>query len=42
MVTADDVKKNAALGYAGSKILAERAAWEYMEKEKPSFALSTV
>ena len=41
-VTAEDVKKDSALGYVGSKTLAEQAAWKYIEKEKPSFALSVV
>ena len=41
-MTAEDVKKDSALGYVGSKTLAEQAAWKYVEKEKPSFALSVV
>lgn len=28
--------------YVGSKTFAERAAWEFMEKEKPKFTLSTI
>jgi hypothetical protein len=41
-VTADDVKKNPSVGYVASKTLAEKAAWQYMEKEKPGFTLSVV
>ncbi|KAB5576336.1 hypothetical protein GE09DRAFT_1024462 [Coniochaeta sp. 2T2.1] len=29
-------------GYTGSKLLAERAAWDFMEREKPNFTLSTL
>lgn len=28
--------------YAASKALAERAAWDFVEKEKPSFDLSVI
>ena len=31
-----------ATAYRGSKALAERAAWEFVEKENPSFQLSTI
>jgi len=30
------------LGYRASKTFAERAAWEFMEQEKPTFALTTL
>lgn len=30
------------LGYRASKLFAEKAAWEFMEKEKPNFTLNTV
>lgn len=33
---------NGVLGYCGSKKLAEKAAWEFVETEKPNFVLSTV
>lgn len=33
---------NAYVGYFGSKKLAERTAWEFVESEKPNFVLSTV
>jgi len=29
-------------GYRASKTFAEKAAWEFVEKEKPSFTLSTI
>lgn len=31
-----------ALAYRGSKALAERAAWDFVEKEKPDFQISTI
>lgn len=33
---------NSVLGYCGSKKFAEKAAWEFVEAEKPNFVLSTV
>lgn len=33
---------NPMAGYCGSKTLAERAAWKFVEDEKPNFVLSTV
>lgn len=33
---------NSILGYCGSKKLAEKAAWNFVETEKPHFTLSTV
>lgn len=33
---------NAYLGYFGSKALAEKAAWEFLETEKPNFAITTI
>ncbi|PGH08395.1 hypothetical protein GX51_01221 [Blastomyces parvus] len=30
------------LGYRASKALAEKAAWEFVEKEKPNFTLATI
>ena len=35
-------KGDPATAYRGSKTLAEKAAWEFVEKEKPNFALSTL
>ncbi|CAI7634267.1 unnamed protein product [Penicillium glandicola] len=36
------VKGSAFVGYAASKQFAEKAAWEFMENEKPSFDLVTI
>ena len=33
---------NPAYLYCASKVLAEKAAWDFVEKEKPGFALSVV
>lgn len=33
---------NPAYLYCASKVLAEKAAWDFVEKEKPGFALSTI
>ncbi|KAF5097553.1 hypothetical protein DV451_003768 [Geotrichum candidum] len=33
---------NLPLAYNGSKAFAEKAAWDFMEKEKPKFSLSTI
>ncbi|KAL8279315.1 hypothetical protein RQP46_008352 [Phenoliferia psychrophenolica] len=30
------------LAYSGSKVLSEKAAWEFMEREKPHFTLTTI
>ena len=30
------------LGYRASKTFAEKAAWEFLEKEKPNFSISTI
>ncbi|ORY77578.1 hypothetical protein BCR35DRAFT_353106 [Leucosporidium creatinivorum] len=35
-------KEAGALTYAASKALAERAAWDFVKKEKPSFTLTTI
>lgn len=34
--------ENPLVGYCGSKTLAEKAAWKFVEDEKPNFVLSTV
>ncbi|QFZ26176.1 Putative NADPH-dependent methylglyoxal reductase [Clavispora lusitaniae] len=34
--------ENALVGYCGSKKFAEKAAWDFVEQEKPNFVLSTV
>lgn len=41
-ITEDEAVQNAMLGYRASKTFAERAAWEFVEKEKPNFTLSTL
>ncbi|ODV80675.1 NAD(P)-binding protein [Suhomyces tanzawaensis NRRL Y-17324] len=38
----DDAKQNAIAGYVGSKAFAEKAAWEFLEMEKPGFQLATL
>jgi nucleoside-diphosphate-sugar epimerase len=30
------------MGYRASKTFAEKAAWEFIEKEKPNFTLATI
>jgi len=37
-----DVKGPGMAPYTKSKTIAEKAAWDYVEKEKPSFALATI
>lgn len=38
----EEALTNPVLGYRGSKTFAEKAAWEFVETEKPLFILSTV
>lgn len=38
----DKALSNPVSGYIGSKTYAEKAAWEFMEQEKPNFTLNTV
>lgn len=38
----EEALTNPVLGYRGSKTFAEKAAWEFVEMEKPLFILSTV
>lgn len=40
--TVEDAIKDKMAGYRVSKTLAERAAWDFIEKEKPNFDLATV
>ncbi|EFQ98071.1 NADPH-dependent methylglyoxal reductase GRE2 [Nannizzia gypsea CBS 118893] len=37
----EEVDKNPTFGYRGSKTFAEKAAWDFIEKEKPGFTLAT-
>ncbi|KAF2500757.1 dihydroflavonol-4-reductase [Lophium mytilinum] len=41
-MTLEDIKGSVPLGYRASKTFAEKAAWKYVEDEKPGFTLSTV
>lgn len=41
-ITMNQALENPMFGYRASKTFAERAAWEFMEREKPSFTLTTV
>ncbi|KAH8593192.1 putative NADPH-dependent methylglyoxal reductase GRP2 [Bisporella sp. PMI_857] len=41
-ITQDEASLNSGNGYRASKTFAERAAWEFVEKEKPNFTLSTI
>ncbi|KAG8741623.1 methylglyoxal reductase (NADPH-dependent) gre2 [Ceratobasidium sp. 414] len=38
----EKAQENAQLGYVGSKLYSEKAAWEFMDKEKPAFDLVTI
>jgi nucleoside-diphosphate-sugar epimerase len=41
-ITEEEALKSASAGYRGSKTFAERAAWEFVEREKPGFGLTTM
>jgi nucleoside-diphosphate-sugar epimerase len=41
-ITKDQATENPMMGYRASKTFAEKAAWEFLEKEKPNFTLSTI
>lgn len=41
-ITLEEAKASPAGGYRGSKTFAERAAWEFVEKEKPNFDIATI
>ncbi|KAL1615179.1 Glycine-rich RNA-binding protein 2, mitochondrial [Neofusicoccum ribis] len=41
-VTQEQALTGAGLGYTASKTFAERAAWEFVEKEKPGFTIATM
>ncbi|MCJ1306628.1 methylglyoxal reductase (NADPH-dependent) gre2 [Agyrium rufum] len=40
-VTMEQALQNPSNGYRASKTFAEKAAWEFVEKEKPNFSLAT-
>ena len=41
-ITEDEAVKTPQNGYRASKTFAEKASWEFVEKEKPNFTLSTM
>ncbi|KAI6901720.1 NAD(P)-binding protein, partial [Hortaea werneckii] len=41
-ITQQQAIENPANGYRASKTFAERAAWEFLEKEKPNFSIATM
>ncbi|KAK7710413.1 Glycine-rich RNA-binding protein 2, mitochondrial [Botryosphaeria dothidea] len=41
-LTHEEALKDPANGYRASKTFAERAAWEFLEKEKPNFTIATI
>ncbi|KAK4902696.1 Glycine-rich RNA-binding protein 2, mitochondrial [Elasticomyces elasticus] len=41
-ITSEQAVENPAAGYRASKTFAERAAWDFLEKEKPNFTISTM
>ena len=41
-ITQQEAVENPAAGYRASKTFAEKAAWDFVEKEKPNFTLSTM
>jgi nucleoside-diphosphate-sugar epimerase len=41
-VTIEQAYENPSNGYRASKTFAEKAAWEFVEKEKPNFTISTM
>ncbi|KIV89460.1 hypothetical protein PV10_06859 [Exophiala mesophila] len=41
-ITNQEALQNPANGYRASKTFAERAAWDFVEKEKPSFDVATI
>lgn len=41
-ITVQEALENPVNGYRASKTFAEKAAWEFVEKEKPNFTISTI
>jgi nucleoside-diphosphate-sugar epimerase len=41
-ITEEEALQNASNGYRASKTFAEKAAWDFVEKEKPNFTIATV
>lgn len=41
-ITLEEAIQDPLSGYRASKTFAEKAAWDFVEKEKPNFQISTV
>ena len=41
-ITLEEAVQNPGNGYRASKTFAEKAAWDFVEKEKPNFTISTM
>jgi nucleoside-diphosphate-sugar epimerase len=41
-VTEEEATKDPSTAYRASKTFAEKAAWDFLEKEKPNFSISTI
>ena len=41
-ITEKEALENAVSGYRASKTFAEKAAWEFLQKEKPKFTIATI
>lgn len=41
-ITQQEALENPSNGYRASKTFAEKAAWDFLEKEKPNFTISTI
>lgn len=41
-LTQEEALENPTAGYRASKTFAEKAAWEFLEKEKPNFTIATI
>ena len=41
-ITEEEAIQNPTSGYRASKTFAERASWEFLEKEKPNFTITTM
>lgn len=41
-ITFEEALESPQAGYRASKTFAEKAAWEFIEKEKPNFTIATI
>jgi nucleoside-diphosphate-sugar epimerase len=41
-ITNEEAHENPMMGYRASKTFAEKAAWDFLEKEKPNFSVATI